>query len=225
MNEAYGQLAVKSFNNGIDLMKEAKILYEQKHFSRAYVLGILAVEETTKAMACKNVWAGKASSTDLFKTNKRGRKTYYLKNHQFKHYIFHRALVIQEAFRRDKNKLIVSLKDDPTARAAEQSLPKEKADELNAVFTQMENDRLNAIYCNIDDQTNIVHDARTFVSKEKCDRLFQLVDAALPYFRFVVMMDNELYNDAGVLNQQDDATLRKRIDDLRKKDATQSKEK
>ncbi|MGI0092010.1 MAG: hypothetical protein ACREBS_09890 [Nitrososphaerales archaeon] len=49
MNETFGKLAIASFNNGLDMHNEAKILYEQKHFSRAYVLEILTVEKFTKS--------------------------------------------------------------------------------------------------------------------------------------------------------------------------------
>jgi len=77
----------------------------------------------------------------------------------------------------------------------------------------MEPDRLNSIYCNIGDETKVVHDARTYISKEKCDKLYNLVESVLPYLRFVVTMDGGLFRDANVLNDQDNEELRKRFEE------------
>jgi hypothetical protein len=70
-------------------------------------------------MAFKNVWAGNAKPEIFFKVNKKGEIYYhYLKDHRVKHFIFQRAIAMQEAMRHDKKKVVESLKVDPTASCA-----------------------------------------------------------------------------------------------------------
>jgi AbiV family abortive infection protein len=80
-------MAKSSYENALELYNESKILYKGKHYPRAYFLAIVCTEELTKAMICKNVWAGTESPENLVSKEK-GRPRNVLKDHKAKQLLF-----------------------------------------------------------------------------------------------------------------------------------------
>ena len=55
MINIYKEAAVKSYENALDLQKDAKLLYNKKRFARAYSLSVLSIEELSKAYLYKGI--------------------------------------------------------------------------------------------------------------------------------------------------------------------------
>ena len=53
-NELFRQLAIKSFDNAQELYEEAKILYDNKHYSRCVFLSQIGAEELGKHCICSS---------------------------------------------------------------------------------------------------------------------------------------------------------------------------
>jgi AbiV family abortive infection protein len=58
MVSLYEEAAKKSYENALDLQKDARLLYDKKRYARAYALSVLSIEELCKAYLFKGVAEG-----------------------------------------------------------------------------------------------------------------------------------------------------------------------
>lgn len=60
----YEDAALKSYENTLDLQKDAELLFDKKQYARAYALSVLSIEELSKAFLFKAVSEGKIGKQD-----------------------------------------------------------------------------------------------------------------------------------------------------------------
>lgn len=72
-HETYFQIYTQAHNNAADLLEEAKILLDKKHYPRAYFLVFSALEEISKSQAAADVYTGFSREdrfNDLYRNHK-----------------------------------------------------------------------------------------------------------------------------------------------------------
>jgi len=75
MKQNFYSIYIAAHNNAVELLNEAKLLYEKEHFSRAYFLGFTALEEIAKSQLAADVYTGLLKEEEFFiKYDKHDRK-------------------------------------------------------------------------------------------------------------------------------------------------------
>lgn len=70
----YLEIYKEAHNNAVDLLKEAELLFNHKHFARAYALAFTALEEISKSQFAADVFTGLSSDEEFKKFYKNHRQ-------------------------------------------------------------------------------------------------------------------------------------------------------
>jgi len=165
MNELHERLAKAALKNAVELQQEAKLLFDNKRFPRAYALLVASGEEAIKALGEK-AFAAKLISPKEF-TVKRGRHDRdIMKDHETKQqfYAYLVSLVQASVYGADMK-------------------------EAMRRFRRSEQNRQSAMY--VDSKGREIRTPKQLITSEKCKTLLDNSETILEAFGLIVNMDNK----------------------------------
>ena len=177
MKKVYEDAAFAAYKNSLDLKTEAKLLFDNSYYSRAYALAVLSFEEFSKAFLYKCISAGLIEDRDFNRDiRNHEEKLFHVVHLLLMHYIsFAKNEKLFKAIEHDKNEkdhskhiAVEALKKSFTADPEEE---KELMDKYLRIFNDIHNVKLKALY--VDIQKDKVILPNEVIDKE---RSYEIID-------------------------------------------------
>jgi AbiV family abortive infection protein len=187
--ELYGNMAMLSYENAYYLREEAKLLFDNQRYPRAFALAVLSIEEQTKSLICKCISAGIMKPEELTTRDKGGRIRNVLKDHEAKQFLFGFIEAGSKAVKDNVDKMFTP---NPTNEIPDiGTLNMEGAKDVIGKFKSMKVDRESAIYVGMDGE-QIITPYKQF-GPERSKEMLDFASGFLKYWTTLLSLSTPDY--------------------------------
>jgi AbiV family abortive infection protein len=185
MNQIYRRLALASYYNAVDLLRDSKILFEEKKFPRAYALLVLSAEELVKSVTYKNISVGITKPEDLQVKEKR---TTILKIHESKQRLAFKGLFLSQIFHDNLDLAQRAIRGESVSESLWNT---RKADKLESIFAGIEIRKQDALY--VRKQKKRIITPNSVIKYEMCKEFLDYYEPTIKGLWIIIQLEDKIY--------------------------------
>jgi AbiV family abortive infection protein len=174
----YQTISRLAYDNGTELLEEARLLLREKESPRAFALAVASIEELTKAYLADSVWK-QDLDPDALVAEFKGRKWKILTHHGSKQHLF-ALFLIMDAARQEGSEKMANVDKTLRETLMTDAIDVKGKNEIVELITSMEGKRQDSLYVGTKVEAGRIRTPKKEISRQMSEDLIGRIERFLP---------------------------------------------